>query len=126
MRAGLSGRDIDVISTDQQDGQARFNGRLDYAPPVDLAADGFTLAGGRLDYVAHRRVAVLIYRYRKHVIDVYVLPGATTPFTTVDQGYALARWPAAGMTWWAVTDAEAPALAAFRTASAMRLPARAE
>jgi anti-sigma factor RsiW len=127
VRAGLSGRDIDVVSTDQHTVKPWFNGRLDYAPPVvDLAADGFALAGGRLDYVAQRRVGVLIYRYRKHVIDVYVLPGATTPFATVEQGYALARWPAAGMTWWAVSDAEPSALAALRTALAARLPGRTE
>ncbi|WP_323118796.1 anti-sigma factor family protein [Burkholderia alba] len=123
VRAELSGRDIDVVSTDQHTVKPWFNGRLDYAPPVeDLAASGFVLTGGRLDYVDHRRVAVLIYRYRKHVIDVYVLPGAAAPFATVSQGYALERWPAAGMTWWAVTDAEPAALAAFRSALAARLP----
>ncbi|WP_241303691.1 anti-sigma factor family protein, partial [Burkholderia stabilis] len=75
VRAGLSARDIDVISTDRHTVKPWFNGRLDYAPPVeDLAANGFALVGGRLDYVGRRRVAVLVYRYRQHVIDVYVRP----------------------------------------------------
>ncbi|MCA8273218.1 zf-HC2 domain-containing protein [Burkholderia sp. AU30280] len=125
VRADLSARDIDVISTDRHTVKPWFNGRLDYAPPVeDLAADGFALVGGRLDYVGRRRVAVLVYRYRQHVIDVYVRPageGPGTPYATVSQGYALDRWDAAGMTWWAVTDAEPPALAAFRTALDARL-----
>ncbi|EGD01108.1 putative transmembrane transcriptional regulator (anti-sigma factor), partial [Burkholderia sp. TJI49] len=43
------------------------------------------------------------------------------PYATVSQGYALDRWDAAGMTWWAVTDAEPSALAAFRTALDARL-----
>ncbi|KVD09840.1 anti-sigma factor [Burkholderia ubonensis] len=128
VRAGLSARDIDVISTDRHTVKPWFNGRLDYAPPVeDLGASGFPLAGGRLDYVGQRRVAVLVYRYRQHVIDVYVRPagegGATAPYATVSQGYALDRWDAAGMTWWAVTDAEPAALAAFKTALNARLAA---
>ncbi|NTY37655.1 MULTISPECIES: anti-sigma factor family protein [Burkholderia cepacia complex] len=125
VRADLSARDIDVISTDRHTVKPWFNGRLDYAPPVeDLAASGFALVGGRLDYVGRRRVAVLVYRYRQHVIDVYVRPageGPAAPYSTVSQGYALDRWDAAGMTWWAVTDAEPSALAAFRTALDARL-----
>ncbi|WP_322085756.1 anti-sigma factor [Burkholderia sp. BCC1999] len=125
VRADLSARDIDVISTDRHTVKPWFNGRLDYAPPVeDLAANGFALVGGRLDYVGRRRVAVLVYRYRQHVIDVYVRPageGPAAPYTTVSQGYALDRWDAAGMTWWAVTDAEPSALTAFRTALDARL-----
>ncbi|OXI88886.1 anti-sigma factor [Burkholderia sp. AU33423] len=125
VRADLSARDIDVISTDRHTVKPWFNGRIDYAPPVeDLAAEGFALVGGRLDYVGRRRVAVLVYRYRQHVIDVYVRPAGErpgAPYTTVSQGYALDRWEAAGMTWWAVTDAEPSALAAFRTALDARL-----
>ncbi|OXJ16984.1 anti-sigma factor family protein [Burkholderia sp. HI2500] len=125
VRADLSAHDIDVISTDRHTVKPWFNGRIDYAPPVeDLAAAGFALVGGRLDYVGRRRVAVLVYRYRQHVIDVYVRPageGPGAPYTTVSQGYALDRWEAAGMTWWAVTDAEPSALAAFRTALDARL-----
>ncbi|MFH5251514.1 anti-sigma factor family protein [Burkholderia semiarida] len=125
VRADLSARAIDVISTDQHTVKPWFNGRLDYAPPVeDLAASGFALVGGRLDYVGRRRVAVLVYRHRQHVVDVYVQPAGerpAAPYTTVSQGYALDRWNAAGMTWWAVTDAEPSALAAFRTALGARL-----
>ncbi|AYY59148.1 anti-sigma factor family protein [Burkholderia multivorans] len=127
VRAGLSARDIDVISTDRHTVKPWFNGRLDYAPPVeDLGANGFVLVGGRLDYVDRRRVAVLVYRYRQHVIDVYVSPagdGRAAPYATVSQGYAVDRWTAAGMTWWAVTDAEPSALAAFRAALSARIGA---
>jgi anti-sigma factor RsiW len=126
IRAGLSARDVDVVSTDRHTVKPWFNGRLDYAPPVaDLGANGFALAGGRLDYVGQRRVAVLVYRYRQHLIDVYVFPGTDGPASraTVRQGYALERWQAAGMTWWAVTDAEPSALAAFRAALTARVTA---
>lgn len=122
VRAELSGRDIDVVSTDQHTVKPWFNGHLDYAPPVeDLAAAGFTLTGGRLDYVGHRRIGVLIYRYRKHVLDVYVFPGddgsaSVSPDRLVRDGYALARWHDRGMTWWGVTDAAPEVLAKFEAA----------
>ena len=131
VRAQISGRDLDVISTDRHTVKPWFNGRIDYAPPVfDLAPEGFALAGGRLDYVGRERVAVLVYHYRKHVIDVYVFPpGASGPAVSgaapppSSEGYALQRWQAAGMTWWAVTDAGADALDGLRAALDARLAA---
>lgn len=131
IRAQISGRDIDVISTDRHTVKPWFNGRIDYAPPVeDFAAQGFPLVGGRLDYVGRERVAVLVYHFRKHVIDLYVFPSGTpgkpgegqqgaTP--RVSDGYALLRWQAAGMTWWAVTDAGPDALVGLRAALVARL-----
>jgi len=127
VRAQLSGHDIDVVSSDQHTVKPWFNGRLDYAPPVeDLAENGFSLTGGRLDYLDHRRVAVLVYRYRKHVIDLYVMPaanaGATqSPAALTSDGYALASWRDHGMVWWAVSDAEPAVLAQLRAALAARL-----
>ncbi|MEM5437181.1 anti-sigma factor [Paraburkholderia diazotrophica] len=127
VRAQLSGHDIDVVSSDQHTVKPWFNGKLDYAPPVeDLAASGFPLAGGRLDYVGHRRVAVLTYRHAKHVIDVYVFPeddpaaGKPGP-ALVHDGYALARWRDDGMMWWAVTDAAPESLTALQAALNARL-----
>jgi anti-sigma factor RsiW len=127
VRAQVSGRDIDVISSDQHTVKPWFNGRIDYAPPVvDLASSGFPLAGGRLDYVGHQRVAVLTYIHRKHVIDVYVFPdndpaaGKPGPSLSSD-GYAVARWRDAGMMWWAVTDAAPEALTQLEAALRGRL-----
>lgn len=127
VRAQLSGHDIDVVSSDQHTVKPWFNGRLDYAPPVeDLADAGFALTGGRLDYVGHHRVAVLVYRYRKHVIDVYVMPdrdgGALSePASLMSDGYALVRWRGQGMLWWAVSDAEPAVLEQLHAALAARL-----
>ncbi|CAE6833740.1 anti-sigma factor family protein [Paraburkholderia haematera] len=133
VRAQVSGRDIDVISTDKHTVKPWFNGRLDYSPPVeDLAASGFALEGGRLDYLAHQRVAVLVYRYRKHVIDVYVFPEAgsggtgrategAAPATLAREGYSISHWNAEGMTWWAITDAAPDALSGMETALKARL-----
>ena len=141
VRAQVSGRDIDVISTDKHTVKPWFNGRLDYSPPVeDLAASGFPLEGGRLDYLAHQRVGVLVYHYRKHVIDVYVFPQAgsggtghdtpgavpTAPATLEREGYSIAHWNAAGMTWWAITDAAPDALTGLEAALKARLQSGSE
>ncbi|MFC6943750.1 anti-sigma factor [Paraburkholderia dipogonis] len=131
VRAQVSGRDIDVISTDRHTVKPWFNGRLDYSPPVeDLAANGFALEGGRLDYLAHQRVAVLVYRYQKHVIDVYVFPqtasSGTVPATLGREGYSIAHWNAEGMTWWAISDAAPDALKGLEVALKARLQSGSE
>lgn len=131
VRAQVSGRDIDVISTDRHTVKPWFNGRLDYSPPVeDLAANGFALEGGRLDYLAHQRVAVLVYRYQKHVIDVYVFPqtasSGTAPATLGREGYSIAHWNAEGMTWWAISDAAPDALKGLEVALKARLQSGSE
>ncbi|AET91156.1 putative transmembrane transcriptional regulator (anti-sigma factor) [Burkholderia sp. YI23] len=120
VRALMSDRPIDVLSSDKHTVKPWFNGRIDYAPPViDPAGPGFALVGGRLDYIDHRPVAVVVYRYLKHPIDVYVFPerrgdAKTEPVVTQsDDGYALARWNHDGMTFWAVTDASGAVLRQF-------------
>ncbi|RQQ10820.1 anti-sigma factor family protein [Burkholderia stagnalis] len=101
----------DVVSTDRHTVKPWFDGKLDFAPPVrDFAQAGYPLVGGRLDYVGGRAVAVLVYRYKRHPIDVYVWPGdsaGATPRIDEQHGYHVARWSAGHMNYWAITDAGA-------------------
>lgn len=108
----------DVPSSDKHTVKPWFDGKLDFAPPVeDLASQGFPLVGGRLDYVNNRPVAALVYRRRKHYINLFVWPSdKTTPKQAAPvtvQGYHVLHWERAGMVYWTVSDLEASELEKF-------------
>jgi anti-sigma factor RsiW len=61
VRATLNNHLIEVASSDQHTVKPWLSARLDYSPPVrDLASEGFTLTGGRLEYLAGHPVATLV------------------------------------------------------------------
>jgi anti-sigma factor RsiW len=108
----------DVETSDQHVVRPWFNGRLDLAPPVvDLTAQGFTLIGGRLDYIDTRPVAAIVYKRRAHVINLFVaqaLPSAPlAPKVTSVQGYNIRRWTDGDLDLVAVSDLNAEELAEF-------------
>ena len=126
VRSLMSGRPVDVASSDLHTIKPWFAGKLDYSPPVhDLAEQGFPLEGGRIDYVEHRPVAALVYRRHQHTINLYVRPapaGAanSSPSPESRQGFQLLRWNRGGMAYVAISDAEPAELAQFRSALAGR------
>lgn len=102
----------DVASSDQHTVRPWFAGRIDVAPPVrDLAAEGFPLVGGRLDYLDSRATAALVYRHGPHLINVFVRPAPESPSTPPAihsyQGYLIAEWSQGGLTYKAVSDLNA-------------------
>jgi anti-sigma factor RsiW len=115
MRSLLQDNAIQVASLDTHTVKPWFAGRLDYTPVVkDLAAEGFKLVGGRLDFVDGRRVAALVYMRRLHKISVFIWPAASDAGLTSHQridGYNIVSWTAANMTFWAVSDLEENELA---------------
>ena len=118
LRSLQAGHLTDVISTDQHTVKPWFNGKLDVAPPVvDLTAQGFTLIGGRLDYVDARPIGAIVYRRRAHVINLFVAQTASTERraakTETLQGFNIRRWSDRGLNYWAVSDLAADELAEF-------------
>jgi anti-sigma factor RsiW len=118
LRSLQAGHLTDVLSTDQHTVKPWFNGKLDVAPPVvDLTAQGFTLIGGRLDYVDTRPIAAIVYRRRAHVINLFVAQTASTEPHTAKletlQGFNIRRWSERGLNYWAVSDLAADELADF-------------
>jgi len=105
----VAGRVTDVSSSDKHAVKPWFNGKLDFSPPVlDFTTQGFPLVGGRLDYLANRPVAALVYRHRQHTINLFVWPDADganrPPQAEARQGYQVVHWTGAGMNYWAVSD----------------------
>jgi anti-sigma factor RsiW len=100
---------IDVPSSDRHTVKPWFQGRLDFSPPVpDLSELGWTLVGGRLDYVDGRPVAVIVYRRRLHNINVFLWPNHGAADGAIKQeeaqGYQILHWNGAEMTYWVVSD----------------------
>lgn len=100
-------RGIDVISSESHTVKPWFNGRLSFSPKVvDFADKGFSLAGGRVDYLDSQTAAVLVYKRNQHVIDVFIYPNAGRSGLSMHQerGYNIASWSKDGMQYWVVSD----------------------
>lgn len=116
VQASLTHRLTDVESSDQHTVKPWLSGRLDYSPPVrDWAAEGFPLVGGRIARLSGHDLATLVYRYRNHTIDVFVVPESKSQAATLRtvRGFNVAQASGGGMRWSAVSDVNAEALQGF-------------
>jgi anti-sigma factor RsiW len=108
IRSLLPNHLMDVVSSDQHTVKPWFTGQLDFSPTVvDLSAQGFPLLGGRLDYVAGRRVPVLAYGRAKHIINVFQWPAAGGDQSVQEattRGYHLFWWTRGGTAYSAISD----------------------
>ncbi len=117
-RAMMNSRLLEVASSDQHAVKPWFGTRVDFAPPVkDYAAQGFELAGGRVDHLDKRRVAALAYRQREHMIDVFIWPldsaRERAPAPMTQRGFNIVRFDRARMAYWLVSDLNAEDLGRF-------------
>jgi anti-sigma factor RsiW len=109
---------FDLASSDRHAVKPWFDGKVDFAPPVEDFRDrGYTLAGGRLDYLDGHPAAAVVYLHAQHVINVFFWPSPGTaesgPASGASRGYNVAGWTHAGMAGWAVSDLAPEELAAL-------------
>jgi anti-sigma factor RsiW len=112
---------VDVVSSDQHTVRPWFEGKLDFAPPVeDLSGHEFPLVGGRVEYIGGRPVAALVYQRRKHFINLFIWPangGAEAVAATKPQrGYNVLHWRMAGMNYSAISEVSEDDLRKFAAA----------
>jgi anti-sigma factor RsiW len=116
-RGLLSGQPFDVASSDRHTVKPWFATRFALAPKVvDLAPQGFPLAGGRIDVIAGAPAPVLIYRHNEHFISLTALPTQTAspPQALVIEGYSVQVWRDGGTDYWAISDIDPAELSKFR------------
>jgi anti-sigma factor RsiW len=118
IRSLQPGHLMDVETSDQHTVKPWFDGKVDVAPPViDLTAEGFTLLGGRLDYIDGEPVASVVYRRRKHIINLFVAQRLGSAHASISsrtvQGYNVRHWSQQGLDFWAVSDLDAAELGEF-------------
>ncbi len=117
VRSLMPGHLTDVASTDQHTVKPWFDGKLDFSPEVaDFATQGFSLVGGRLDYVAGRPIAALVYKRRKHLINLFEWPALgphPPPGATTQNGYHVVHWERGGLSFWMVSNLNAAEMEQF-------------
>lgn len=107
---------IDVASTDQHTVKPWFAGHADVSPVVaDFAPQGYPLVGGRTDYFAHQRSAVVVYQHGPHIINVFSWAGnrRRAPADTTRSGYRMMFWQVGDLNYCAVSDTGWDELAAL-------------
>lgn len=121
VRSLIDAQITQVTSEDTHTVAPWFAGKVDFAPKVrNLTAQGFNLAGGRVDYLKERKVAALVYLRRKHQINVFITPLASETEHTVKKtmrwsrnGYNIVGWQDRDFQYWAISDLSAEELFFF-------------
>jgi anti-sigma factor RsiW len=103
----------DVQISDQHQVKPWFAGKIDLDPPVkELGDQGFDLVGCRLDYIEDREAAVVVYRHKLHVIDLFITRADGNPTQNLTSlasnatasGYNVEHWSGNGQDYWVISD----------------------
>ena len=105
VRGLLAPQPFDVASSDRHTLKPWFAGKLPDSPHVvDLTADGFVLAGGRVDVIDAQPEATIVYRRDAHVISVTMLRGQRSVREGSFGGYRVRAWTQGDFTYVVVSD----------------------
>ena len=118
IRALGASQPFDIVSSDKHTVKPWFNGRIPQSPRViDLAAQGFPLAGGRIDVVNRNAVPTLVYSKDRHLISVSSVLSQGTEKPPVAQntasGFNIVTWRDDASEYWAISDLNKSDLTSF-------------
>jgi anti-sigma factor RsiW len=114
IRSLLAPQPFDVASSDRHTVKPWFTARLPESPEVpDLATQGFTLLGGRVDVIGHAPVATIVYKHAAHTVSLTTLRSGQSVSDQVVAGYNVRSWSDPDFTYVAVSDLPAADLATF-------------
>jgi anti-sigma factor RsiW len=111
-----AGKTIMVASSNHHTVKPWLAAHAGLSPPVtDFAGDGFKLTGGRVDEVAGRPAAVMVYAHGNHEVDLFAWPdrGADLPGPAITHGFRTAFWKQGDMDFAAVSDIDQAAFQKF-------------
>ena len=123
---GTAARLTEVASADRHVVKPWFQGKVDFAPVVlDLSEHGYVLIGARLDHIADRQAAAVVYRVRNHLINLFAWRAGSrdeAPTALAARGFSVATWSDKGLRFAAVSDVDPRELERF--AQLVRAPPR--
>ena len=105
IRSLMAPQPFDIASSDRHTVKPWFTSRLPVSPQVpDLAAQGFTLLGGRVDVIGKDPVATIVYKHAAHTLSLTTLPSGQSVSDQAIAGYNVRSWSDADFTYIAVSD----------------------
>ncbi|MEI9404454.1 anti-sigma factor [Mesorhizobium argentiipisi] len=119
-RSLLAATPVDIVSSDRHTVKPWLDGRIGVSPPApDMAKDGYALLGGRVEVIGDRPMPALVYRHHEHLITLVAEPrqneAKSVPVADdlLAGGFLLVHWTDDAFSYWAISDAERPALDDF-------------
>ena len=110
-RSLLAGSPFDIASSDRHTVKPWLDAKLGLSPPApDLAAQGFSLAGGRVEVITNKPLPALVYRHHEHLISLVAEPknggSPKEPIDIAAGGFNMVRWSDTGFNYYAISDTE--------------------
>lgn len=119
-RSLLAASPVDVASSDRHTVKPWLDARIGLSPAApDLAKDGFSLLGGRVEVIGDKPVPALVYKHREHLITLLAAPQssgtASAPVAAERSagGFSLLRWADGAFSYWAISDTDRATLEDF-------------
>ena len=124
IRSLLAPQPFDIASSDRHTVKPWFTARLPESPQVpDLAAQGFSLLGGRVDVVGNSPVATIVYKHAAHTVSLTTLRPGQSVSEQMIAGYNVRSWSDQNFTYVAVSDLPGADLVTFERAFSAAAPA---